>query len=116
MPMNKPAIDDLLANIPSYYEMTVASALRARQIKEVNKEHPQPLQTALEEVAEGKIEPYFEEEAAPVQTELALEAPTLALNGQAPGAPPATDAAAADAGTPPEVVPDLDGGITEPAA
>lgn len=85
MTMNKPAIDGLLAHIPSYYELTVASSQRAREIKIGNREHPQPLQTALEEVSEGKVEIYYEEVAAPIQAELALEAaPALPAPVMAP--------------------------------
>jgi len=108
MPMNKPAIDELLAQIPSYYELTVASALRARDIKVGNREHPQPLQTALEEVTEGKIETYYEAIAAPTQEELPLEAPAAlpappVLSLEAPAEVPAeATPAAADDATPAE--------------
>lgn len=76
MTMNKPAIDDLLKQIPSYYELTVAAAQRATQIKRADREHMQPLQTSLEEIAAGKIEIVYEAEE-PAQVELPLGAPDL---------------------------------------
>ncbi|HYE78938.1 MAG TPA: DNA-directed RNA polymerase subunit omega [bacterium] len=76
MTMNKPPIDDLLKQIPSYYELTVAAAQRATQIKRADREHLQPLQTALEEVAAGKIEVVYEADE-PAQAELPLGAPDL---------------------------------------
>ncbi len=58
--MRKPTIDDLLRNEGSIYTLTVLAAKRARQIKILEREKKEPLQTALEEIAAGKVKAHFD--------------------------------------------------------
>ncbi|MEO7994195.1 MAG: DNA-directed RNA polymerase subunit omega [bacterium] len=76
MAMNRPAIDDLLANIPSHFELVVAASLRATEIKRANREHPEPLQHSLEEIAAGKVSVVYHI-PEPAQGELPLDTEEL---------------------------------------
>jgi DNA-directed RNA polymerase omega subunit len=54
--MDKPSIDDLLKNIPGMYDLAAIAARRAIEIKKKHRDITQPLQQALEEIKEGKID------------------------------------------------------------
>lgn len=57
--MRKPTIDELLDQEGSIYTLAMLAAKRARQMKILDKEIKIPLQKALEEIAEGKVNAKF---------------------------------------------------------
>jgi DNA-directed RNA polymerase omega subunit len=64
--MRKPTIDELLDQVGGIYELTMLAAREARRIRLKDKEAIQPLQTALDRIAQGKVKGKFlsEEELA----------------------------------------------------
>lgn len=59
--MRKPTIDELLAHEGSIYTLTMLAAKRARQLKILDRDVKLPLQTALDEIAKGKVYARFAE-------------------------------------------------------
>lgn len=57
--MRKPTIDELLDHEGSIYTLTMLAAKRARQMKILDKEVKVPLQKALDEIANGKVDAIF---------------------------------------------------------
>ena len=57
--MRKPTIDELLDHEGSIYTLTMLAAKRARQMKILDKETEVPLQKALDEIAQGKVDAKF---------------------------------------------------------
>jgi DNA-directed RNA polymerase omega subunit len=53
--MRKPTIDDLLKQVDSIYELTMLAAREAKRIRLKDKDAKEPLQKALERIAEGKV-------------------------------------------------------------
>jgi DNA-directed RNA polymerase omega subunit len=53
--MRKPTIDELLDRVDSIYELTMLAAKEATKIRLNNRDADQPLQNALERIAEGKV-------------------------------------------------------------
>ena len=53
--MRSPTIDELLAKVGSIYELTMLAAKEARRIRIKNKDVKEPLQIALERIAQGKV-------------------------------------------------------------
>lgn len=53
--MRKPTIDELLEQVGSIYELTMLAAKEATRIRLKDREAKQPLQRALERIAEGKV-------------------------------------------------------------
>ncbi len=53
--MRKPTIDDLLEKVDSIYELTMLAAREAKRIRLKDKEAREPLQKALERIADGKV-------------------------------------------------------------
>ena len=60
--MRKPTIDELLDHEGSIYTLTMLAAMRARQMKILDKETKIPLQKALDEIAHGKVDAIFLED------------------------------------------------------
>ena len=57
--MRKPTIDELLNKERSIYTLTMLAARRARQMKILDRETKVPLQKALDEIADGKVDAKF---------------------------------------------------------
>jgi DNA-directed RNA polymerase omega subunit len=57
--MRKPTIDELLNQVDSIYELTMLAAKEARRIRLNNRDAKEPLQSALERIAEGKVKGKF---------------------------------------------------------
>jgi DNA-directed RNA polymerase omega subunit len=57
--MRKPTIDELLKNVDSIYELTMLAAKEARRIRMKDHDAKQPLQRALERIADGKVKGRF---------------------------------------------------------
>jgi DNA-directed RNA polymerase omega subunit len=53
--MRKPTIDELYAQVGSLYELTMLAAREATRIRLKDPEAKEPLQQALERIAEGKV-------------------------------------------------------------
>jgi len=53
--MRKPTIDELLNQVGSIYELTMLAAREATRIRLKDSEGEEPLQKALERIAEGKV-------------------------------------------------------------
>jgi DNA-directed RNA polymerase omega subunit len=57
--MRKPTIDELLDQVGSIYELTMLAAKEARRIRLKDRDAVQPLQQALERIAQGKVKGRF---------------------------------------------------------
>jgi DNA-directed RNA polymerase omega subunit len=57
--MRKPTIDELLDQVDSIYELTMLAAKEARRIRLKDRDIKQPLQVALERIADGKVKGRF---------------------------------------------------------
>jgi DNA-directed RNA polymerase omega subunit len=57
--MRKPTIDELLDQVGSIYELTMLAAKEARRIRIKDHDAKQPLQQALERIAQGKVKGRF---------------------------------------------------------
>jgi len=57
--MRKPTIDELLDQVDGIYELTMLAAKEARRIRLKDRDTKQPLQKALERIAEGKVKGRF---------------------------------------------------------
>ncbi len=53
--MRKPTIDELLEQVDSLYELTMLAAREATRIRLKNRDVKEPLQLALERIAQGKV-------------------------------------------------------------
>jgi len=53
--MRKPTIDELLDQVGSIYELTMLAAKEATRLRLRDRETEQPLQNALDRIAEGKV-------------------------------------------------------------
>jgi len=53
--MKKPTIDELLEQVGSIYELTMLAAREATRLRLKDRDEEQPLQKALERIAEGKV-------------------------------------------------------------
>lgn len=60
--MRKPTIDELLEKVDSIFELTMLAAKEATRIKLKDREEKEPLQRALERIAEGKVTGHYLEE------------------------------------------------------
>jgi DNA-directed RNA polymerase omega subunit len=57
--MRKPTIDELLDQVDSIYELAMLAAKEARRIRLKDRDAKEPLQKALERIAEGKVKGRF---------------------------------------------------------
>jgi DNA-directed RNA polymerase omega subunit len=57
--MRKPTIDELLEQVDSVYELAILAAKEAKRIRLKDRDTVQPLQKALERIAEGKVKGRF---------------------------------------------------------
>jgi len=57
--MRKPTIDELLEQVGSIYELTMLAAKEATRIRLKDRDIKEPLQIALERIAEGKVKGSF---------------------------------------------------------
>ena len=57
--MRKPTIDELLNQVDSIFELTMLAAKEATRIRLKDREIKQPLQLALDRIAEGKVRGSF---------------------------------------------------------
>ena len=57
--MRKPTIDELLEQVGGIYELTMLAAKEARRIRLKDRDAVQPLQQALERIAQGKVKGRF---------------------------------------------------------
>ena len=57
--MRKPTIDELLDQVDSIYELTMLAAKEATRIRLKDRDIKEPLQLALERIAEGKVKGSF---------------------------------------------------------
>jgi DNA-directed RNA polymerase omega subunit len=57
--MRKPTIDELLEQVDSVYELAILAAKEAKRIRLKDRDTIQPLQKALERIAEGKVKGRF---------------------------------------------------------
>lgn len=57
--MRTPTIDELLEKVGSIYELTMLAAKEARRIRILDRDAKEPLQTALEHIADGKVKGEF---------------------------------------------------------
>ncbi len=53
--MRKPTIDELLEKVGSIYELTMLAAKEATRIRLADRDAKEPLQKALERIADGKV-------------------------------------------------------------
>ncbi len=53
--MRKPTIDELLENVDSVYELTILAAKEATRIRLKDRDAKEPLQHALERIADGDV-------------------------------------------------------------
>ena len=53
--MRKPTIDELLDQVGSIYELTMLAAREATRIRLKDRDAKEPLQKALERIADGKV-------------------------------------------------------------
>jgi DNA-directed RNA polymerase omega subunit len=68
--MRTPTIDELLDKVGSIYELAMLAAREARRISIKDRDEKEPLQRALERIAEGKVRGQY---LAPDQMEKYLE-------------------------------------------
>jgi DNA-directed RNA polymerase omega subunit len=57
--MRKPTIDELLKQVDSIYELTMLAAKEARRLRLKDRDVKEPLQKALERIAQGKVKGRF---------------------------------------------------------
>lgn len=57
--MRKPTIDELLEKVGSIYELTMLVAKEARRIRILDRDAKEPIQKALEHIADGKVKGEF---------------------------------------------------------
>ena len=57
--MRKPTIDELLEQVDSIYELAMLAAKEARRLRLKDRDAVEPLQKALERIAQGKVKGRF---------------------------------------------------------
>ncbi len=57
--MRKPTIDELLEQVDSIYELTMLAAKEATRIRLKDRDTREPLQIALDRIAQGKVKGSF---------------------------------------------------------